>query len=65
MLDASKYEEYFPAESEPAATADAKTASAPHTVAPSPSLLAALSQLEKEFKEILRAQESEPTDPSE
>lgn len=65
MLDASKYAEYFPTESEPGATADANTASAPHTVVPSPSLLAALSQLEKEFREILRAQQAEPTDPSE
>lgn len=62
MLDASKYAEHFPTEIEPAATAQAKLASAPHTVAPSPSLLAALYQLEKEFSEILRAQQSESTD---
>lgn len=68
MLDASKYAQYFPDESQqsdPVATPAAMARAAARTVAPSPSLLAALSQLEREFTEILRAQQPEPTDPSE
>jgi len=64
MLDASKYAQHFPDESQ---RSDSETTPAPvaQTVAPSPSLLAALSQLEREFREILRTQQAEPTDPCE
>jgi len=64
MLDASKYTQYFPDESRQSESA-ATPAASPRTVAPSPSLLSALSQLEREFREILRAQQAEPNDPSE
>ena len=63
MLDASKYAQHFPDESQPSETSDA--ASASRLVAPSPALLAALQQLEKEFKEILQAQQPEHSEPSE
>jgi hypothetical protein len=63
MLDASKYAQHFPDESQPSATSEARGASA--TVAPTPALLAALYQLEREFKEILRAQQPEHTERSE
>ena len=62
MLDASKYAQHFPDESQQS-DSEATAASVAHAVAPSPSLLAALSQLEREFREILRAQQPEPTDP--
>lgn len=61
MLDASKYAQYFPDENPE--TPRAKPISAPHAMRPS--LLAALCKLEREFKEILRAQGSEHTDGSE
>lgn len=63
MLDASKYAEHFPDESQQTETPDA--ASATGLVAPSPALLAALSRLEQEFKEILRAQQPEHSERSE
>jgi hypothetical protein len=60
MLDAKKYAQHFPEESQQADLA-ATAPSVDHSVVPSPSLLAALSQLEREFREILRAQQAEPT----
>jgi hypothetical protein len=62
MLDSSKYAEHFPDEGKPSAAQEVKPASA--AVAPSPALLAALYRLEREFSEILRAQQSEHTEPS-
>jgi hypothetical protein len=66
MLDASKYSEHFPDEKEKIETPPAQPAvadPAPHIVRPS--LLSALSELEKEFRDILlRAQQSAPTDPA-
>lgn len=60
MLDASKYAEHFPDESQRLETPD--SASASGLVAPSPALLAALRQLEKEFKEICwRSSRSTPS----
>jgi hypothetical protein len=61
MLDASKYTQHFPDESHLAEMPDAKPASGCLLVAPSASLLAALVRLEREFKEILRTQQAEPT----
>jgi hypothetical protein len=64
MLDAKKYAQHFPDESRRSDLAADLPATAPsvdHSVVPSPSLLAALSQLEREFREILRAQQAEPT----
>ncbi len=63
MLDASKYAQHFPDESQRPETLDATSAS--RLVAPSPALLAALSQLEKEFREILLAQQPEHSERSE
>jgi len=63
MLDASKYAEHFPDENQQAETPD--NASAARLVAPSPALLAALYQLEREFKEILLAQQPEHSERSE
>lgn len=63
MLDASKYAQHFPDESQESETPAARPASAP--VAASPALLAALYQLEREFSAILRAQQPEPTERSE
>ena len=63
MLDSSKYAQHFPDESQENETPGTKPASA--LVAPSPALLAALHQLEKEFKEILRTQQPEHTEGSE
>lgn len=62
MLDANKYAQYFPDESHQFATPGAARVPAQGVTA---SLLAALAQLEKEFKEILRAQQAEPIDPPE
>jgi hypothetical protein len=64
MLDMSKYAEHFPDERQDVADARTTAASASDTVPPSPALLTALSQLEKEFSEILRAQQPEATDNS-
>ena len=73
MLDASKYAQHFPDENHhieaPAPTAPSPGLShlagneppVPRLVAPSPSLLAALIRLEREFEEILRTQQAEPT----
>ncbi|HTV36749.1 MAG TPA: hypothetical protein VMF12_09980 [Xanthobacteraceae bacterium] len=63
MLDASKYAEHFPDESQRSEAPDATSTS--RLVAPSPALLAALSQLEREFREILRAQQPEHSERSE
>jgi hypothetical protein len=62
MLNASKYAQHFPDERRQFETPDA-AASVDLGVAPSPTLLAALNRLEREFREILRAQ-SEHTDGS-
>lgn len=67
MLDATKYGQHFPNENEkseaPSVEPAADISPAPHIVRPS--LLSALSELEKEFREILqRAQQSAPTDPA-
>jgi hypothetical protein len=62
MLDASKYAQHFPDENHRSGALGAKPASA-KGIAPTPSLLAALSQLEKEFREILRTQ-ADPADRS-
>jgi hypothetical protein len=59
MLDASKYAQHFPDESHRSGALGAKPASA-KVAAPTAPLLAALSLLEKEFREILRTQ----TDPA-
>lgn len=62
MLDAGKYAEHFPDESQNAELQPAQSAPAPHVVRPT--LLAALSDLEREFREILqRAQQPESSDP--
>jgi hypothetical protein len=61
MLDASKYAKHFPDERHLAETPDAKPASDCQLAAPPASLLAALVRLEREFAEILRAQQVEPT----
>jgi hypothetical protein len=65
MLDASKYAQHFPDESHLAETPGTKPAYDCTLVAPSASLLAALVRLEREFKEILRTQQVEPTSRSE
>jgi len=63
MLDASKYAEHFPEETAKSESAAAEPAPAPHIVRPS--LLAALHDLEMEFREILaRAQQPDAIDPS-
>jgi hypothetical protein len=58
MLDSSKYAQHFPDDGEESEAPGTGPASV--LVAPSPALLAALHQLEKEFKEILRTQQPEP-----
>ena len=63
MLDAGKYAQYFPDESQELVRPGEGRVSA--QLAPSPALLAALSQLEREFKEILRSQQQEHADRSE
>jgi len=63
MLDASKYAQYFPDEGSSPDAQPVETAPAPQVVRPS--ILAALSELEREFREILlRAQQAEHSDPS-
>jgi len=61
MLDASKYAQHFPDEGHLAEIPGAKPVSDCQLVAPPASLLAALVRLEREFEEILRAQQAEPT----
>ena len=61
MLDASKYTQHFPDEGHLAETPDAKPMSDCRLVAPPASLLAALIRLEREFRDILQAQQTEPT----
>jgi hypothetical protein len=61
MLDARNYAQHFP--DEQSATPEARPTSV--QVTPTPALLAALYQLEKEFKEILRTQQPEHTERSE
>jgi hypothetical protein len=62
MLDASKYAQHFPDESAPAEARPEEAVPAPQIVRPS--ILAALSELEREFREILlRAQQAEHSDP--
>jgi hypothetical protein len=64
MLDMSKYAEHFPDEGPDAPGADGRTAATHDPLQPSPALLTALSQLEKEFSEILRTQQPEAGDRS-
>jgi hypothetical protein len=54
MLDASKYAQYFPDECQQTEAPDA--ASASRLACAGSALLAALGRLEREFKDILRAQ---------
>jgi hypothetical protein len=56
MLDAQKYAEHFPDESQSPGVQETERASVRKALTPSPLLLAALSQLEREFSDILRAQ---------
>jgi hypothetical protein len=65
MLDMSKYTEHFPDERQDVPSAQTTAAPAPDLAPPSPALLTALSQLEKEFSEILRTQQPESADGSE
>ena len=65
MLDMSKYAEHFPDERQDVPSAQTAAAPTPDLALPSPALLTALSQLEKEFSEILRAQQPESADGSE
>jgi hypothetical protein len=65
MLDGSKYAQHFPDESHLAEIPGVKPASDCTLVAPPASLLAALVRLEREFEEILRTQQAEPTSRSE
>jgi hypothetical protein len=62
MLDAGKYAQHFPDENHQSGALGAKSAWA-KAVTPTPLLLAALSRLEREFREILRTQ-ADPADPS-
>lgn len=61
MLDASKYAQHFPDESHLAEIPGAKPVAGCRLSAPPASLLAALVRLEREFAEILRAQQTEST----
>ena len=61
MLDASKYAQHFPDESHLAEIPGTKPVSNCQLTAPPASLLAALVRLEREFAEILRTQQTEPT----
>jgi hypothetical protein len=60
MLDASKYAEHFPDEKQALELPDTKGIAVRRTTIPSPLLLAALSRLEREFSDILRAQSPPP-----
>ena len=64
MLDMSKYAEHFPDERPDVPSAPTTVASVPNALPAPPALLTALSQLEKEFNEILQAQQPDVTDPS-
>jgi hypothetical protein len=61
MLDASKYAEHFPDEKHSFDIRDLSRVSNSQTMPPTLLLLAALSRLEKEFSDILRAQNSAQT----
>ena len=65
MLDMSKYAEHFPDERQDMPSAPTAAASAQDTLPPPSALLTALSRLEREFSEILRAQQAEAADRSE
>jgi hypothetical protein len=56
MLDASKYAQHFPDECQQSETPD--VTSAPRLPGSGSALLAALCRLEREFREILRAEKS-------
>ena len=65
MLDMSKYAEHFPDERQDVASTQTTAACVRDALPPpSPALLTALSQLEKEFSEILQAQQPDVIDPS-
>ena len=64
MLDMSKYAAHFPDERGDVPSVQTAAASPQDALPPSPALLTALSQLEKEFSEILQAQQPDVTDPS-
>lgn len=61
MFDASKYAQHFPDEGHLAEIPGTEPVSRCQFTAPSASLLAALVRLEREFAEILRSQQTEPT----
>jgi hypothetical protein len=65
MFDASKYAEHFPDESQCSDGPKAKRGLSQQLPLPSPLLLAALSRLEREFSDILRAQQSTPNEEAE
>ena len=56
MLDARQYAEHFPDEYQSPEMSESDRASMQKAVKSSPLLLAALSRLEREFRDILRAQ---------
>lgn len=64
MLDMSKYAEHFPDERQDVPSARTTAAAPQDALPPSPALLTALSQLEKEFSEILQAQQPDVINPS-
>jgi hypothetical protein len=65
MLDASKYAEHFPDERQAVLSVQATAAAALAALPPPPpGLLAALGRLEREFSEILRAQQPDATERS-
>jgi hypothetical protein len=64
MFDAHKYAEHFPDERQDTLSAQATSATTRDAL-PSPVLLAALRRLEREFSEILRAQQPESAERSE
>jgi hypothetical protein len=64
MLDADKYAEHFPDEGPLFEVQDTKRVCVSQATTPSPLLLAALSRLEREFSDILRAQNPVPTNGS-
>ena len=65
MFDASKYAEHFPDERRDMLSAPATSAATLDGLPPPPALLAALGRLEREFSEILRAQQPDATERSE
>jgi hypothetical protein len=58
MLDGRKYAEHFPDEAQTSGIQETEQASVQKALIPSSLLLAALSRLEREFSDILRAQNS-------